>query len=109
MSLYSEPIPIVRPGLKPRARAEACLCLFGTEELCGPCVRTRFANLRMEIDKLVSVVTDHTGELWDEVMTMRARIAELEAELVHQRALSGDLQNEIFRLQLEFNRQHIKL
>lgn len=97
MSLYAAP-----KALQPRVKPEACQCLFGTDELCKACVRSRFAGLRSEIEALIGIIGDHTSELWDEVMAMRKRIAELETELVHQKALSSELHDEIFRLQVDF-------
>lgn len=97
MSLYAAP-----KALQPRVKPEACQCLFGTEDLCKACVRSRFAGLRSEIEALIGIIGDHTSELWDEVMAMRTRISQLEAELVHQKALSCELQTEIFRLQVDF-------
>ncbi len=83
--------------------AEACQCVFGTEDVCAACVRSRFAALRSEIDGLVTIVTDHTGELWDEVMAMRTRITSLETELVREKRMTHELSDEIFRLQSDFN------
>jgi hypothetical protein len=69
------------------------MCLFGTDELCAPCVRKQLAETRFRVDKLVA--DNPPTELWHEMDKLRARVAKLESDLVREKKLNVEIRRRI--------------